>query len=333
MINAVRPASTVAAGVLIALSPFPPACWAEAQGSAQQSLASSPSTTSTSHDTALSTFSLTISPTRLVVGQASIGVTQRVKVANSGTSPLKVTVQKKNFHGGSDGSLVFQDDAPYSASNWVTVNPVSFQVAAGATRVVTANVSIPANPEPGDHQVALIFLVPAGKAKGNIKVNRGIGTPVYITVPGPTDNSVSLSDLHAPGFATGGPVTITAKVHDTGTVHRDFRGATQLKVRAAGAAAAFPNFTVLRSSTRNISTTWNPPLMCICHPRVSIVNANKTIQSMSTRVIVFPLPQLGIAVGALLGLVLIIYLMRRRYQTSVISAAERLNRPADSGDA
>jgi hypothetical protein len=332
MINVLRPSATLAASVLISIWSLPPANGVEAEASAPQSSASRQSMNAPSHP-APSTFALTISPTRLVVRQADIGVTQQIKVINGGRSQLSIIVQKRDFIGGSDGSLVFKDNAPYSASNWVTVNPTSFRVAPGATHVVTANLRIPPHPEPGDHQVALIFLVPAGKTKGNIKINRGIGTPVYITVSGPTDNSASLSSFQAPSFVTGGPVTIRAKVHDTGTVHRDFRGATQLRVRAAGAAAAFPNFTVLRGSTRNISTTWNPPLMCICHPRVSIVNANGAAKSMSVRVIVFPLPQLGIALGGLLGLVLIVYLMRRRYQANVIKAAERLNLPADSGDA
>jgi len=278
-----------------------------------------------------SAFSLSISPTRLVVGPADVAVTQQIQVVNGGNVPVPVTVSKRNFSGGSDGTLVFHEAAPYSASDWVTVGPASFELAPGATQVVTAAISVPSSPEPGDHQVALLFLVPAGKTNANIKINRGIATPVYITVAGPISDSASLSGLHAKGFAIGGPVTITAKVHDTGTVHRDFRGATPLKISAAGSAAAFPDFTVMRGSTRDISTTWNPPMICICHPRVSIVNADGKSQTMTIQVIVVPLPAIGIIAGGLVMLMIGLWLARRQYRSSVRKAAVRLGGPVSSG--
>ncbi|MDP9074230.1 MAG: hypothetical protein M3N98_08675 [Actinomycetota bacterium] len=290
------------------------------------------STTAAPSSTAAPVFSLTISPTRLVVGQADINTTQQIQVINNGQSPAAVTVQKKNFSGGADGTLVFQEAAPYSASAWVTINPPTFNLAPGATQIVTAVISVPPSPEPGDHQVALVFLVPAGTTNGNIKINRGIATPVYITVAGPLNDSASLSDLSVKGFATGGPVTITAKVHDTGTVHRDFRGASPLKISAAGSAAVFPDFTVMRGSTRDIATTWNPPLFCICHPSVSVVNADGTVHSMTVQVIIVPLPLLGAVGGAVVLIVVGLWLARRGYRGSVNKAAIRLGRPVSVGD-
>jgi hypothetical protein len=278
-------------------------------------------------------FSLTISPTRLVLGPADTGTVQKIQVINNGQAPAAVTVEKRNFSGGADGTLVFQEAAPYSASDWVTISPSSFNVAPGATQIVTAAVSVPATPEPGDHQVALVFLVPAGQTTANIKINRGIATPVYITVAGPTSNSATLSNLKAKGFAIGGPVTITAKVHDTGTVHRDFRGDSPLKISGAGSAAAFPDFTVMRGSTRDISTTFDPPLFCICHPKVSFVNADGKAQSMTVQVIVVPLPLMGTLAGAVMLLGIAFWLSRRGYRASVAKAAIRLGRPVSSGDA
>ncbi|MEP7091774.1 MAG: hypothetical protein ABI776_16865, partial [Nocardioidaceae bacterium] len=146
-------------------------------------------------------FSLAISPTRLVVGHGQGGTTQRIKVINGGTSSLHVDVTKRDFAGGRDGSMVLAATAPYSASRWVSIAPTNLDVPAGETRVVTAKVSIPAEPEPGDHQVALVFLVPAGRTSANVKINRGIGTPVYVTAPGRIDDSVTVQALDAPWFA------------------------------------------------------------------------------------------------------------------------------------
>ncbi|MDQ1399856.1 MAG: hypothetical protein QOK20_1788 [Acidimicrobiaceae bacterium] len=332
MIKMLKCGAALASCVVLSFWSIPLASGSEAQASGSFA-PGNPSVSSMPASATPPAFSLTVSPTRLVVGQADIGVSQKIQVTNNGKSSESVNVEKRNFTGGSDGSLVFQDSAPYSASEWVTIDPATFDVAPGATQIVTASITVPSAPEPGDHQVALVFLVPAGQTSANIKINRGIGTPVYITVAGVTNDSTSLSDLSAKGFATGGPVKITAKIHDTGTVHRDFRGATPLKISASGTAAAFPDFTVMRGATREISTTWDPPLMCICHPSVSVVNADGTRHSMTVRIIVLPLPGLGIIAGAALMLAIGGWLARRQFRASVTKAAVRLNRPVSVGDA
>jgi hypothetical protein len=207
---------------------------------------------------------------------------------------------------------------------------MGFELAPGATQIVTAAIAVPPRPEPGDHQVALVFLVPAGATGANVKINRGIAIPAYIAVPGPLDESASLSNLGATGFSIGGPVKVTVDVHGTGTVHRDFRGTTPLRVSAAGTAADFPDFTVMRGATRVISTTWNPPLACICHPSVSFTNADGTVQTRTLRVVVLPLPLIAATAGGLLVLVALVWFSRRRYRASVIKAAGHLAGPVSS---
>lgn len=269
-------------------------------------------------------FSLTISPTRFVIDDANIGETQRIEVVNGGGADVTVVVQKRNFTGRSDGSLDFQDSAPYAASEWVSVDPMSFDIAAGKTKTVDVTVTMPNGPEPGDHQVALVFLVPAGETTANVKINRGIAIPVYVAVPGDIDNSASISALSGPGFATGGPISIDATVIGIGTVHRDFRDGSPLMMSADGGSTAFPDFTVVRDSTRVVSATWDPPFMCICHPTVSIVNADGTVETKSIRVIVFPLQFFAVGIGAVIIVLLGIRLARRRYRNSVVKAAAAL---------
>jgi hypothetical protein len=261
---------------------------------------------------------LTISPSRIVLSPADAGRASRILVINRGQQAQTVTVEKENFIGGVDGSLLLEANAPYAASSWVTVTPSSFRIAPGTAQVVLTSVSIAAHSEPGDHQVAIVFLVPAGKGSGNIKINRGVATPMYIAVPGPTSDTSTLSDLSAPGFTMGGPVTITATVRDIGTVHRDFRGRTALALGASGNGTSFPDFTVLRESTRDISTTWNPPLMCSCHVSVSFTNADGSVQTSTVHIVVFPLYQLGIILAVLLvvGLGVIWWRRHRRGGTA-----------------
>jgi archaellum component FlaG (FlaF/FlaG flagellin family) len=310
MTNRPRRNAVFASCVLMFAWSSPLANGSEARASDPQ-VPSTP-TVSTSYAPVPSEFALMVSPTRIAVAQADTGKPAQILVVNRGHSPVPVTAQERDFTGGADGSLAFQDKAPYSASEWVTVTPASFVIAPGATQVVTAAIVVAADPEPGDHQVAIVFLVPAGQTEANVKINRGVATPVYITVTGPTDDSASLSDLSAPGFTIGGGVDVSAKVHNTGTVHRDFRGATVLSVDAAGGDAAFPDFTVIRGATRDISTTWEPPLICVCHPRISFVNADGSVQTVVARVIVFPFHLLGILLVVLALIVLVVRRNRKR---------------------
>jgi hypothetical protein len=265
-------------------------------------------------------FALTVSPTRLAVGANDNGRPQKVALSNGGSAPLAVTVQRRNFVARPDGSLDYRDEAPHSASRWITTDVASVVVAPGATQTVTASITVPADPESGDHHVALVFVAAAGVTESNVKINRGIGIPVFITVAGAVDDSVRISDLRTVGFATGGPIAISATVQGTGTVHRDFRATTPLRLEAPGATATFPDFTVLRESTREITTTWDPPLMCVCDLTVAVSNTPGEIQALTVRVVVFPLQELGALLGVLLMALVAAGLIRHHFRTTVARA-------------
>lgn len=322
-------ARALAAGLVVAVVTSPTVALA-APTASPTAPSATPGGTRTTYKTKPTPFALTISPTRLVVGQGGSAL-QQVQVVNRGEESVSVTVQTRNFAAGVDGSLTYSQDAPYGAADWLAVSPRTFEAKPGATQVVTARVTIPSDPEVGDHQAALIFLVPPGQTDGNIRINRGVGVPVFITVPGPVDDSVALRSVHAPGFAAWGPLTITAQVQNTGTVHRDFRGATALAVQGVSKAAPFPDFTVPRGAVRDLSTTWDPPVACICHPRVEFSNGG-VLQSQTVRVVIFPWHLVAIAVGVYLLLVLGLRLIRRQYQNRVLAAAAQLRQPTGSGD-
>ena len=266
--------------------------------------------TSTSYPAGPAEFSLSVSPTRLVVDRPGTASTREMLVVNRGREPVDVVAEKRDFTGGRDGSLVFRESAPYSASSWIGLAPTRFRLPPGAAQAVSVRIVVPPDPEPGDHQVALVFVVPATAANArNVRINRAVAAPAYITVPGPVDDSATVTGLRAPGFVLGGPVELTAKVRSTGTVHRDFRGGGRLRIDAAGTPVSFPDFTVARGATRDVSTTWEPPPLCICHPTVSVRAEDGSVHTTTVRVVVFPVHWLIILVAVAL---LVVLLARRR---------------------
>ena len=105
---------------------------------------------------------------------------------------IAVEISKRDFTADERGTMLFQAHAAYSASNWVTATPDQFALGPGATQDIGVRITLPSQPEPGDHQVALVFVVPAGTEATNIRVNRGVGTPLFIAVPGPLDTSTTI---------------------------------------------------------------------------------------------------------------------------------------------
>ncbi|NAS23620.1 hypothetical protein GT755_18205 [Herbidospora sp. NEAU-GS84] len=264
-------------------------------------------------------FSMQVTPTRLVVPAAGTSE-HRFDVTNKGRETFQVTVEKSDFVAGESGAMRFQPGAPHAAAAWAEVEPAQVTVPPGETRPVTLRVVVPESPEPGDHQFAVIFKVPAAKTTANIRINRGIAAPVFVTVPGAIDRSAEVADLQAPGFVLGGPVPITARIRSTGTAHRDFRGLERLKIQAGGSELPFPDFTVVRGATREVAATWDPPLVCFCDVTVAVPGGNtRTVQ-----VVVFPLHLVVALVAVVMGGVLIWVVVRHRYRRRVESAAREL---------
>ncbi|MGW4424462.1 hypothetical protein [Streptosporangium sp. NPDC004631] len=271
-------------------------------------------------------FSLTVSPTRLIVGPDELGRVQTFQVENGGRLPVDVVVNRASFTMSEDGRMILDAGAPHSAAEWVEVSPAKFHLAPGEGRPVAVRIDPPVDLDNGEHEVAVLFVAPpAPRATAyNIKINRAIGAPVYITVPGPIDTSLRLGGLRSPGFVMSGPVDFGVTVDNVGTVHRDFFGRDGLSVEVDGREVPFPDFTVLRGTSRNVAVRWaDPPLMCVCHPKVSIPGPGGP-SSRSATVVIFPLHLFALMIGLALVLYHLVRLARRRYHTHVLDAARRL---------
>ncbi|MFI7056241.1 hypothetical protein ACIBLB_29665 [Streptosporangium canum] len=272
-------------------------------------------------------FSLTVSPARLVVPPGHLGDPQRFRVVNGGRSPVDIVVNRASFTADADGNVIYDQDAPHSAAGWLHVSPAAFHLGPGGRRRVTVRVDPPAEPENGEYRAALLFTAPAGPGAGNIRLNRAIGTPIYVTVPGPIDTSVRVGGLRAPDFAISGPVEFGATVENVGTVRRDFFGGEGLKVEVDGREIPFPDFTVLRGTSRDVTVRWtDPPVMCVCHAKVSVSGPDGT-SSRSATVVVFPLHLFVMLLSVSGALYLLALWARRRCQARLLGIVRETRAP------
>lgn len=258
-------------------------------------------------------FSLTVSPARVALPFTAATRDVPFRVTDTGTEPLHVLVLLAEFTQDIDGLLRFQPSSPLSAAGWVKVEPTSLDLAPGEVRIVHATVTVPMDPEPGERQLALTFLVPSDSAGSNVRVNRAVAAQLLIGVPGEIIHKDAIERLAAPGFADGGPIRIRLNVRNLGNVHRDYTGPNRISASVEGQTIQFPDVTVLRDSVRVVEAVWpNPPLFCFCKVSVVSDDGQGHVISLQTRVIVVPLRLIGGLLLVVVGLFLLTRGISRR---------------------
>jgi hypothetical protein len=273
-----------------------------------------------------------VSPTRLTIAGRQLSRVERLEIENRGSVPLHVHTKIEALTQRSDGSAQPEPSASYSATNWIKVVPSRFSVAPGTRRWVHIHVQVPAHPEPGDHDLAIILLVPPRAGKGNIRIAQGIGVPVLITAPGQVIDDVSVTGLHLPGFSSGGAIALAATIRESGNIHHSFRGPHgRLEAKSGSADVLFPPFTVLRGSTITARTTWaNHPAMCVCHVSVAVTSGGHRTTATAT-VVIFPVVSAGLAIGTLAALLAAFLLFRRSHRRRLAAAYQAGRGFSDAG--
>jgi hypothetical protein len=264
---------------------------------------------------------LSVTPSKLAVPADEVRGPHYFAVTNGGRVAVDVEVRGRDFVTREDGNVAFRDEAPYSASHWIVAVPDRLRLAPGATARVAVRLRVPADAEPGDHQVVLVFTQRDRRPGPGIKINRAVGAPIVFAVPGSADASVRVLGLRAPRFAVAGPLRFTATVRSTGTVHRDFAGGHRLAAEVAGGRVTFPDFMVLRGATRTVTATWSdPPLVCFCRARVALRLPDGTVSLATAKVTVIPVHLIVTALGGLAVVVLLLRVRRARRRGDAASS-------------
>ena len=269
-------------------------------------------------------FRLFVTPSKLVVPVEQLSTPQVLEVRNEGRATQDLTVHLSAFVQHPDGTVGYEQNTPYSAVGWLTVTPAHATLAPGTRAQFTVHLAVPGNADPGDHDVAISFVAPPANASGNIRIAEAVGVTAVITVPGTTVNRVAVTRVQTSGFSGGGPITLTATVQNTGTVHRTFDNALDpLSAHANGTTIDFGHTAVLRGATRIVTATWNsPPVFCVCHISVTIPNAGGRPSTASATVVVLPVYGIAITLAALATGLTVLLQLRRLYRRRLAAAVE-----------
>lgn len=257
--------------------------------------------------------SLRVSPVDIQVDHEAGPVEHDIRIDNRGSEPAQIVTELSEFTVTADGTTEFTGPDELSATSWVELETDEFGLPPGERRDVGVTVDVPADAEPGERYVSVIFAVPGDPDEdGNISVTHRVAVKLYIEVPGDRVEQVEFGELTGPRLIDTGPADFELAVHNRGNVHRRYQEDDRLVATSGHGEFRFQNFVILGDATRVVEATWpDPPLVCWCTIEVEVPDGQGGLATASTQVIAFPL-RLSLALLALTGGMAVLAIAHRR---------------------
>lgn len=157
-------------------------------------------------------------------------ITANIRIRNVTRGELVVNGKADDFGAkGEEGEpqllLDEKEAGPYSLKFWVPQVP-SFRLVPGEVKTAQVNIVVPANAEPGGHYGVIRFTGTPPELEGTgVSLSASIGTLVLLKVSGEISENLSVEEFFASyngkkgGFFETGPITLTERLRNTGSVH------------------------------------------------------------------------------------------------------------------
>ncbi|WP_183154919.1 WxL protein peptidoglycan domain-containing protein [Streptomyces shenzhenensis] len=152
-------------------------------------------------------------------------VTDAIAVVNRSDTTIRLRVYASDAFttpsGGID--LLSADKKPTDVGSWIRMKSTTLTLKSQKTAVVPFTLTVPENATPGDHSGGVVTSL-ITKAQGKtVRLDRRLGSRVYLRVSGPLSPSLKVSDLHVSYDGTlnpagSGSLRVTYTVTNTGNV-------------------------------------------------------------------------------------------------------------------
>lgn len=202
---------------------------------------------------------LTVSPTNFELFlDPGESVTETIRVHNDTDSPIVATIEAEDIRASDEqGNVAIEapdEGATYSLARWITFSPTSVALGPRGSGEVTFTVSVPPNGEPGGYFGSMLASLsnPLGPEGGGTAVAQRVGSLVLLSVSGDVKEDLKLLEFGAPLFSEFGPVVLTSRIENNGTVHLKPRGFIEVENMFGGEVASLdvPQRNVLPESVR-----------------------------------------------------------------------------------
>lgn len=190
-----------------------------------------------------------------------------IRIYNDGTETVNVRINLENFSPSGEGGQVVIDEATpdtgYSIKSWVTLEENTFTLEPRTSRTVGFTMTVPVNAEPGGHYGSILASIAPGAAGGGVGVAQRIGALLLVNVSGEIVEKMYVAEFSAPKFIEYGPVNLTLRFKNDGSVHLKPRGFVTLTNMFGKDAGTFdiPQSNILPQSVRKFDFPWGVKYM------------------------------------------------------------------------
>jgi len=278
--------------------------------------------------TAPSAFAVAISPVKFELS-ANPGDELRnvVRIYNDTTAPVEVSLAVDNFSPtGEGGQVVIDENSPeteFSLKAWVTLGEEKFSLEPRTSKTVEFVVAIPPNAEPGGHYGSLLAsIAPINAASGGaVGIAQRVGALLLLDVSGEVTEKMYIAEFSASKFAEYGPIDLSLRLKNDGSVHlkpRGFITLTNMFGKEAG-TIDIPQSNILPQSVRKFDLSWGAKYMYGKYTAtVSAIygSANEPLTAVTTFWII-PWKLLGIALLVLLVILIVVIRGRHRIALAI----------------
>jgi hypothetical protein len=240
-----------------------------------------------------------------------------IRVENLTETPMRVSVQKRNFTAlGEEGAVnLTEEEDTFSLASWITVLPSEAEISPKGIMTFTFRTAVPLNAEPGGHFGSIIFRIggQSNLQQSGAVVAQELGALVLVRIAGKTSEKATLeSFVPKKRLWERGPVEFEIRIKNEGNVHLKPTGVITITNIFGKKVASFnpePK-NVLPGAIRKSTATWNQKFLFGKYTASLALNYGTQGQILtgSTTFIGFPYKGGGLI---LLGLALLVFLLYR----------------------
>jgi P pilus assembly chaperone PapD len=199
--------------------------------------------------TASAAHCLSISPTRIEVSVSrSEGYNNVLTVKNMEKVDINVSLRAEDWFKTSDG--LKKEKAP--KFNWLTLEPMEFELKDGETKNVNIKVNIPQNANGELNGMIFVEGRPQEVKEGSMTINTSVGIPIYVMIKGTEIFKAQVEDL---SIVKTAPLELSVRIKNSGNAHIRPSGTIEIK-RQKEVMISLPlneyNYPILPNSSRTL---------------------------------------------------------------------------------
>jgi len=244
-------------------------------------------------------------------------------VFNQGDTPLSISMEAQSFRPvGEQGQVAVQelrageDNTGYELSEWITMQPRSIVLEPHTDRTVTFIINVPRNAEPGGHYGSVLAGIGGtGFTAGGSLIAQKVGALVLLQVSGDVVEKIDVKSFEAPTFSEYGPVTITTRFENIGTVHLKPQGFIVIKniFGREIITLQLPAKNVLPNSIRKIETIFDKKFLFGKYDAIlTAVYGSQNQQQIAYATSFYVIPWKMTLLYGILGIIVLILFWRAR---------------------